>query len=73
MNDGIDLDQNLLIQTLQNKLAQAAIREAQMETAVQQLMGQQNELVHENTDLKAQLEKEEVWQEEVQDVSSADN
>ncbi len=45
MNDGLDLDQSVLITVLQNKLAQAAIREAQLEGAVQQLMNQQHELM----------------------------
>ena len=45
MEPGTDLDPNILIQVLQNKLAQAVIREAQLEAAVQGLMTQQNELM----------------------------
>jgi len=41
---GIELDQGVLIQTLQNKLAQATIREAQLESAVQSLMTENSEL-----------------------------
>jgi len=35
MEQGIELDQEMLIQVLQNRLAQAVIREAQMESAIQ--------------------------------------
>lgn len=44
MQDGLQLDQSTLIEVLQNKLAQAAIREAQMEAAVFQLQGKVAEL-----------------------------
>ena len=40
MEDGINIDPNTLIQVLQNKLAQSAIREAQLEAALQSLMAQ---------------------------------
>ena len=40
MEPGTELDPNILIQVLQNKLAQAVIREAQMEAAIQGLMAQ---------------------------------
>ncbi len=56
MNDGLDLDQSVLITVLQNKLAQAAIREAQLEGAVQQLMNQQSELMHELQSYKQEAE-----------------
>lgn len=44
MSEGIDLDANVMIQTLQNKLAQGVIREAQMEAAIQQLMQEKQQL-----------------------------
>jgi hypothetical protein len=37
MTDGINLDPEVLIQVLQNKLAQSSVREAQMESAIQSL------------------------------------
>jgi len=49
MADGLDIDQNTLIAVLQNKLAQATIREAQLETAVQMLMQQNRELTYQVT------------------------
>ena len=45
MQNGTDIDPQVLIQVLQNKLAQSAVREAQLEAAVQTLMAQQNELM----------------------------
>ena len=44
MNAGMELNPEVLIQVLQNKLAQSAIREAQMESAIQQLMVDKQEL-----------------------------
>jgi len=44
MADGLDIDQNTLIAVLQNKLAQATVREAQLESAVQMLMNQKSNL-----------------------------
>jgi len=44
MSDGMNLDPQMHVQVLQNKLAQTAIREAQMETAIQQLMSENQEL-----------------------------
>lgn len=44
MEQGMNIDPDVLITTLQNKLAQAAIREAQMEAAIQQLSAQVKEL-----------------------------
>ena len=61
MEDGINIDPNTLIQVLQNKLAQATVRETQLEAAVQQLMNQQNELM-------AQIPKDT----EVQDLTGTD-
>lgn len=49
MSDGMNLDPEVLNQTLLNKLAQGAIREAQMEAAVQQLL-------QEKQNLEAQLD-----------------
>lgn len=45
MNEGIGLDQDMLISVLQNKLAQSAIREAQLESGVQQLLGEKQALL----------------------------
>ena len=51
MQNGIELNQEVLINVLQNKLAQQAIREAQMEAAIQGLIA-------ENSALKAQVPKD---------------
>lgn len=40
MQPGMNLDPNTLIEVLQNKLAQGAMREAQMESAIQQLLAE---------------------------------
>lgn len=48
MQDGIQLDQGTLIEVLQNKIAQGAIREAQMEAAVYQLQSQNEQLRREH-------------------------
>ena len=42
MEQGLNVDQGTLITVLQNKLAQAAVREAQMEAAIQQLLSDQS-------------------------------
>ncbi len=44
LNDGLDLDQGVLIQVQNNTIAQQAIRIVQLEAGVQQLMNQQNEM-----------------------------
>lgn len=44
MNDGINLDPEILNQTLLNKVAQGAIRETQMEAAIQMLLGEKQNL-----------------------------
>ena len=44
MESGINIDPNTLIEVLQNKLAQSAIREAQMEAAIQGLINQVQKL-----------------------------
>jgi len=49
MEPGIDIDQDMLVQVLQSKIAEAALRDAQMEAAVQSLM-------MENSALTARLE-----------------
>ena len=46
MENGINIDPNVLIQVLNNKLAQAAVREAEMEAAIQGLMAQVKELTY---------------------------
>ncbi len=56
MYDGMDMDQGTLITVLQNKLAQSVIREAQLESAVQQLLAQQNELMERVATNKAVVE-----------------
>ena len=45
MHEGIELDPEMLVQVLQNRLAQAAIREAQMEAALQSVLAKQQELL----------------------------
>jgi len=42
--DGIEIDETILIGVLQNKVAQMAMREAQLEAAVQQLRQEMWEL-----------------------------
>ena len=58
METGVDIDQGTLIQVLQNKLAQSAIREAQLEAGVQTLMAQQSTLMAELTNLKEMLKQQ---------------
>jgi len=53
MEPGMELDTDTLIEVLQNKLAMATVREAQMESAIQQLM-------KENRELASQVTKEPV-------------
>jgi sensor c-di-GMP phosphodiesterase-like protein len=53
MSEGMDLDQGLLIQVLQNKLAQSGIREAQMETGIQQLLAEKQVLTADIEALRA--------------------
>jgi hypothetical protein len=38
MSDGMQIDPEVHVQVLQNKLAQMAVREAQMEAGIQQLI-----------------------------------
>ena len=53
MNEqGININQQVLVEVLQEKLALLTVREAQLEAVVQQLMAQQNELMLELTELK---------------------
>ena len=59
MSEGITVDQQTLIMVLQNKLAQASLKEAQLEAAVQGL-------IIENQTLKSLVPKTEV----VEDASS---
>ena len=58
LSDGINVDPNIAMQVMSNKLAQAAAREAQMEAAIQQL-------IMENQMLKGELEKHEAVSDEV--------
>jgi len=44
MSDGMNIDPEVHVQVLQNKLAQMAVREAQMEAGIQQLMQEVNRL-----------------------------
>ena len=44
MSDGMNVNPEILNQTLLNKLAQATIREAQMEAGIQQLMMENQQL-----------------------------
>ena len=62
MSDGMNLDPDMHIQVLGNKLAQSAVREAQMETAIQQLIA-------ENQYLKTQLPQEEEVKEDASSKS----
>lgn len=45
---GLELDMDILVQTQNNYISQAAIKQVQMETAIQQLM-------NENMDLRGRL------------------
>ena len=42
LSEGIDLDLNVLVEVLQNKLAASAVREAQMESAIQSLIAERD-------------------------------
>ncbi len=44
LQDGMNVDPNIQIQVLSNKLAQACIREAQLESGIQQLIGETQRL-----------------------------
>lgn len=59
MQPGMNLDPNTLIEVLQNKLAQGAMREAQMESAIQQLLADNQRL---NETLTAQNEPTKIGQ-----------
>jgi hypothetical protein len=56
LSDGMNVDPQYQVQVLSNKIAQAAIREAQLEAAVQQLLV-------ENQDLRNTPDKQPVEQE----------
>ena len=45
MQDGMNLDPQIQVQVLQSKLAEAAIREAQLEVGVQQLLMEKQALL----------------------------
>ena len=47
MQDGINIDPNVLVEVLQNKLSMGAVREAQMEAAIQGLIKQIQKLERE--------------------------
>ncbi len=57
LSQGLNLDQATHIQVLENKLALSAVREAQMESAIQQLLAQQDQLMHDKTELQIKLDK----------------
>ena len=44
LSEGMQIDPEIHIQVLQNKLAQAAVRETQMEAGIQQLIQEVNRL-----------------------------
>lgn len=44
MEDGIQLDQQMLVNVLQNKVSMSAVREVQMEAAIQSLSGENKHL-----------------------------
>jgi predicted nucleic acid-binding Zn-ribbon protein len=44
LKNGMDVDPEMHIQVLQNRLAQAVVREAQMEAAIQQLLAENEQL-----------------------------
>ncbi|RLB68342.1 MAG: hypothetical protein DRH08_01275 [Deltaproteobacteria bacterium] len=67
MQDGIQLEQGTLIEVLQNKLAQAAVKEAQLEAAVQQLINEGRSMSDKIMDLETQREKERAREEEATD------
>ena len=58
MSDGMDLDPQVMIQVLQNKLSQATIREAQMESAIQQLLGEKQQLQAQIETLTPEVEEQ---------------
>ena len=60
MEPGINIDNETLIFVLKNKLAQAAVREAELEAAVQSAFADKVEIQQELMALKDQLEPAEV-------------
>ena len=44
LSDGMNIDPEIHLQVLQNKLAQSTVRETQMEAAIQQLIQEVNRL-----------------------------
>jgi len=52
MEPGIEINQELLIEVLQMKVQEAVIREAQLETAIQQLIRDQNAMSIEIADFR---------------------
>ena len=61
LSEGMQIDPELHVQVLQNKLAQMAVREAQMEAGIQQL-------IHEVQHLSAMVPKDK----EITEDASAD-
>ncbi len=57
LSEGLNVDQTIHIQVLENKVALSAIRESQMEAAIQMLLAQQNELMHRISELEPSEEE----------------
>ncbi len=58
LQDGMNLNTETLVTVLQNKLAQATMREAQLEAGVQQLLIENRELRQQITDTIAEADEE---------------
>lgn len=57
LSEGLNIDPAIQVRVMENKIAQAAVREAQLETAVQQLLEQQSQLMHDKSHLEKQLDE----------------
>ena len=64
MEEGMDLDPNILIQTQNNIIAQNAVRMVQMESAIQQLRSQNANLTHALAQQDEEVETEAIEPEE---------
>jgi len=71
MEQGIDLQNEALIQVLENKVSMGAVREVHLEAAVQQLLAESHAMSGKIMDLETQLHKQE-QNTEVVDVASTD-
>ena len=64
LQEGMNLNPQITVQVLENKLAMAAVREAQLEAAVQQLLQEKQELLGELSTYRAPDEHPEAFAEQ---------